>query len=226
MNFRENLTKLRLERHITQKELAEKMNVSLDTVVQWENGNTEPPIKDLVAISDVLGVSVDFLLGKETEDSKAEESEEIIICPCCGREVKGSLCLTCEFPVTGYQEKGPAYAIVLEDLRNGNDYYDQRAELIKYCGTEDSAIDNFVGKNKRGVIRRGLTDVAARWIASRLNPKHFDIKIVEDLGEEDEVLLTKPKVMTKPEYAYKSSGPGVGEIIIIVVLTLIVLSFL
>ncbi|MCI6013135.1 MAG: helix-turn-helix domain-containing protein, partial [Firmicutes bacterium] len=64
MEFRENLTRLRLEKHLTQMDLAEKTGVSLDVVVQWENGDTEPPIQDLISISDALGVSVDDLLGK------------------------------------------------------------------------------------------------------------------------------------------------------------------
>ena len=37
MEFRENLTRLRLEKHLTQMDLAEKTGVSLDVVVQWEN---------------------------------------------------------------------------------------------------------------------------------------------------------------------------------------------
>ena len=106
MDFRENLTRLRLERHMTQIELAEKVGVSLDIVVQWENGDTEPPIKDLIALSDTLGVSVDALIGKaeKTEAPSQEAAGEIQYCPCCGREVKGSICLACEFPMTGYRE--------------------------------------------------------------------------------------------------------------------------
>ena len=74
MDFRENLTRLRFEKHLTQAELAEKIGVNLDVVVQWENRDSEPPIKDLLSISDALGVSVDELLGKT--ETAAESSAE------------------------------------------------------------------------------------------------------------------------------------------------------
>ena len=129
MCFRENLTRLRLKKHLTQMDLAEKTGVSLDVVVQWENGDAEPPIKDLLSISDALGVSVDELLGKtetaaeSSAEADTEPAGESEYCPCCGREVKGSLCLACEFPMTGYQDKGPRYAMI-SIAENGADYYE------------------------------------------------------------------------------------------------------
>ena len=118
MDFRENLTRLRFEKHLTQAELAEKIGVNLDVVVQWENGDTDPPIQDLISISDALGVSVDDLLRKRetaaesSVDSDVASAGKSEYCPCCGREIKGNLCLTCEFPMTGYVDKGPRYAMI------------------------------------------------------------------------------------------------------------------
>lgn len=227
MDFRENLTRLRLEKHMTQMDLAEATGVSLDVVVQWENGDSEPPIKDLLSISEALDVSVDFLLGKaEKEDTKeSEDPGEVTLCPCCGREVKGSICLACEFPITGYQDKGPRYAITSLGV-NGADYYESRAEIIKYCGiSDDEQIDALYNTGTRRVMKRNLSDIAVHWIASRMNPALFYMHIVEDSGEPDEELVKKPDIMEKPEYIFKKdSGIGVGGVILIVVLTIIVLS--
>ena len=231
MDFREILTRTRLDRHMTQQDLAEKTGVGLDVVVQWENGDAEPPIKDLVAISEALDVSVDQLLGKaETAAQPAagtdeKTTDEVKFCPCCGREVKGNLCLVCEFPITGYVENGPKYAITGLSV-NGADYYESRAELIKYCGiTEEGEAERLYSSTKRQVLRRGLSDIAAHWISSRINPEHFYLNIVEDLGEPEEELVANEEVMEKPAYVYKKdSGIGVGGVILIVVLTLIVLS--
>lgn len=233
MDFRENLTRLRFEKHLTQAELAEKIGVNLDVVVQWENGDTDPPIQDLISISDALGVSVDDLLRKRetaaesSVDSDVASAGKSEYCPCCGREIKGNLCLTCEFPMTGYVDKGPRYAMI-SIAENGADYYDSKAELIKYCGISDEeTINRYFDTTKRQVLKRNLSDVAARWIAARINPKHFSLHIVEDQAEPDEKLVPKEDAMEVPAYVYKKGDSiGVGGIILIVVLTIIVLSFL
>ena len=230
MDFRENLTRLRLERHLTQLNLAEMVGVGLNSVVQWENGDSEPPLKDLVAISDALGVSVDQLLGKaepqaETAAAAADErAGEVVLCPCCGREVQGSICLACEFPMTGYEDKGPRYAITCTPV-HGSDYYGSRAEVIKYCGlTDEEKIDGLYSQSGRKLLKRDLSDVAVHWITARINPKNFYLRIVEDLGEPEEELINKPEIIETPSYLYKDNSIGVGGIILIVVLTIIVLS--
>lgn len=228
MDFRENLTRLRLERHMTQMDLAEAAGVGLDVVVQWENGDSEPPIKDLLSISEALNVSVDSLLGKaETEDPKEfDDSGEVMLCPCCGREVKGSICLACEFPVAGYQSRGPKYAITSLGVYSANTN-DTKLQVMKYCGiTEEEELQALLDGSTRKILKRGLSDVAVHWIASRIDSSLLCLRIVEDQGEPEEELLNKPVVMETPKYIYKkeSSGIGVGGVILIVVLTIIVLS--
>lgn len=227
MDFRENLTRLRLEKHMTQMDLAEATGVSLDVVVQWENGDSEPPIKDLLSISEVLNVSVDFLLGKaEKEDTKeSEDPGEVTLCPCCGREVKGSICLACEFPVAGYQSRGPKYAITSLGVYSAN-ANDTKLQVMKYCGiTDEEELQALLDGNKRKILKRDLSDVAVHWIASRIDSSLLCLRIVEDQGEPEEELVNKPVVMETPKYIYKKEESiGIGGVILIVVLTIIVLS--
>lgn len=53
---------LRLERNMTQKELADKMNISDKTVSKWERGLGCPDVSLISEISDLLGVDTQSLL--------------------------------------------------------------------------------------------------------------------------------------------------------------------
>ena len=61
--FSKNLKALRLEAHISQAELAEKMGVGQRTVSNWELGARQPDYDTLVKIAKYFEVSTDYLLG-------------------------------------------------------------------------------------------------------------------------------------------------------------------
>ena len=47
---------------LTQKELAEKVYVSANTVARWERGETEPSFSDFLRVCEVLGINpLDFM---------------------------------------------------------------------------------------------------------------------------------------------------------------------
>ena len=48
-----------------QVQLAEKLNISKQTVSNWENENIQPSIEMLVRLSTLFRVSTDYLLGLE-----------------------------------------------------------------------------------------------------------------------------------------------------------------
>ncbi len=54
---------LRLTRGWNQVELAKKLNVTKQTVSNWENDNIQPSIEMLVRLSRLFGVTTDYLLG-------------------------------------------------------------------------------------------------------------------------------------------------------------------
>lgn len=53
----------RTEMRLTQKKLANKLNISFQSVSKWETGNALPETSILIALSDVLEVSVDQILN-------------------------------------------------------------------------------------------------------------------------------------------------------------------
>ncbi|MBR5439098.1 MAG: helix-turn-helix transcriptional regulator [Clostridia bacterium] len=63
--FSYNLKKLRVERGLSQKQLAEVLQTTLKTISHWETGYTEPSIDLILRISTYFDISTDELLGKE-----------------------------------------------------------------------------------------------------------------------------------------------------------------
>lgn len=68
------IKKLREEKNITQANLAKLLDVSPSTVGMWEQNRRTPDIEILKNLSDILNVSVDYLIGK----SIIKESADIL----------------------------------------------------------------------------------------------------------------------------------------------------
>ena len=61
-----NLSRLRREKGLTQAELGEKINYSDKSVSKWERGEGVPDLQVMIALSDLYGVSIDEMMGKES----------------------------------------------------------------------------------------------------------------------------------------------------------------
>ena len=70
MEFSERLKTLRKEAGLTQVDVAEKLGISQPAYASWERGIKKPTQENLVKISKILNVSVDYLVGNSdnTED--------------------------------------------------------------------------------------------------------------------------------------------------------------
>lgn len=80
MELTEKLISLRKENGLTQLELAEKMEVSRQTISRWESGEVIPTTDNLRRLSELYGVSVGYLLNdsepRSTAVAVAEKAEE------------------------------------------------------------------------------------------------------------------------------------------------------
>lgn len=77
----EFLKNLRVEKGLTQSQLAETIGSTNKTVSRWETGTYLPPVEMLLILSDFYGVTVnEILLGKKTNNSEinAETSELLL----------------------------------------------------------------------------------------------------------------------------------------------------
>lgn len=71
-----NIKRIRLERNLTQEEVANHLGVSAQSVSKWERGEGYPDIEMLPGIANYLGISVDELLGVNQKD-KVEKYNSI-----------------------------------------------------------------------------------------------------------------------------------------------------
>ena len=81
--FAENLQILRKEAHITQSELAEKLNYSDKAISKWERAEAIPDVMTVKEIADTFGVTVDWLLESEHKTvrtaARREQKNRLII---------------------------------------------------------------------------------------------------------------------------------------------------
>ena len=63
-----NLTILRKNKNVSQKELAEFLQMSQTAISHFETGRNEPDLKTVIKLADFFGCSVDYLLGHQTND--------------------------------------------------------------------------------------------------------------------------------------------------------------
>lgn len=62
------LRDLRAEKNISQRKMAEMFSVSQGTYNNWEQGNTQPSIEQLIELARFFGVSVDYLIGNSDDE--------------------------------------------------------------------------------------------------------------------------------------------------------------
>ena len=66
-NLGERLYTLRTKHEMSQGDLAEKLDVSRQTISKWENNMSIPELDKIISLSEVFGVSVDYLVKGEGE---------------------------------------------------------------------------------------------------------------------------------------------------------------
>lgn len=70
MSFAENLQRIRKEKHLSQEELAEILEVSRQAVSKWEQGTGFPEVEKLLVLSHELNISLDSLMAAEIAQGK------------------------------------------------------------------------------------------------------------------------------------------------------------
>ena len=75
MNFSEKLLTLRKANDLTQEQLAEKLDVSRQSISKWESGQATPELEKIVALSAVFNVTTDYLLKSSEIDDLSVKTE-------------------------------------------------------------------------------------------------------------------------------------------------------
>ena len=94
----ENIKRLRVNKELTQKELADRLHVTAQAVSRWENGEVEPSVGTISAMAEIFGVTTDEIIGgpnkkpqKETVIQKeyvvTEQKPVLAVCEQCNKPI-------------------------------------------------------------------------------------------------------------------------------------------
>lgn len=81
MDLGSKILELRKKQQLSQEKLGEKVGVTRQTISNWELNETLPDTKQLISLSKVLLISIDELVGNNTQDlleRKVDKVEEKI----------------------------------------------------------------------------------------------------------------------------------------------------
>ena len=142
MKFGEKLIKLRKEKAFSQEDLATELNVTRQTVSNWELGTSKPDMEKLVEISKLFNVGVEELTNddKEIGDNKMEGNNEQNTNLRNGLIIVGIIVAI--LVVTGIIWKIVAFNTVKGVLGINGDI-NQNTVVDGFFGIADKAIDKF-----------------------------------------------------------------------------------
>jgi len=79
------IAKYRMEKGISQKDLAKSLNVSTSTVALWEVNKRNPTPTTLVDIADYFNISMDILFSADRKNRSYQKAETELLSPDCER---------------------------------------------------------------------------------------------------------------------------------------------
>lgn len=81
MTLGQKIKKLRTEKNLTQKDLADRLYVTFQTVSKWENDENEPDVSTLRELSKLFECSLDYLLSEDEKIIEVEPEPEPVVVP-------------------------------------------------------------------------------------------------------------------------------------------------
>ena len=84
VDFSQRLKQLRLDKHLTQSQVAGGVGVTASMISSYETDIRLPSFEVMVRLADLFGVTVDYLLGRETrrmlDISALSDEEAAVVC--------------------------------------------------------------------------------------------------------------------------------------------------
>lgn len=79
MNFGEKLYELRKEKKLSQEDVADKLNVTRQTVSKWETNQSTPDFDKVLPLCELFEISADELLsGNKKEENNTKKQDKVI----------------------------------------------------------------------------------------------------------------------------------------------------
>ena len=197
MTFCEKLQILRKSNGLTQEDLAEKLNISRAAVAKWEAGQSYPDISNLIQISNLMNVTVDYLVKDQAcavaPAKKPETNIDEIIDFRLEANVNTYAAFSNEVPSTRLDSHDFRYE------RGAFVYHDT------YVGGEQFAGEEAVWKDGKAVY-------AMNYLGRVLDEKFSGNFLKEALRAADKKMPFRgPEFYQSGEYIYKTSVSGTFE---------------
>ena len=194
MVFSEKLQILRKNKGLTQEELAEKLGVSRQAVAKWESSLVYPDIYNLIQISNLMNVSVDYLVKDQDCAVNISTEEQTDIDELIEFRLKANV-----NTYAGFMNEVDATRPASHDFRyeDGDYMYHDT-----YVGGEEFAGEEAVWKN-------GVTVWAMNYIGRVLDDRFSGDFLKEALRAADKRMPYRgPEIYQSGEYTYRCKVTG------------------
>lgn len=127
--FAQRLRELRIEKDLSQKELADVLDISNRTISMYETGNSEPNVDILVKLSKFFEVTSDYLVGfvddKTATNTYTKLQKYIEL-----SEISGTLEEVATTLMTATDELESSLNFIAENLQGSKNYLEQPKSYI------------------------------------------------------------------------------------------------
>ena len=194
MVFSEKLQILRKNKGLTQEELAEKLGVSRQAVAKWESSLVYPDIYNLIQISNLMNVSVDYLVKDQNCAVNISREEQTDIDALIEFRLKANV-----NTYAGFMNEVDATRPASHDFRyeDGDYMYHDT-----YLGGEEFA-------GEEAVWRKGVAVWAMNYIGRVLDDRFSGDFLKEALRAADKKMPYRgPEIYQSGEYTYRCKVTG------------------
>lgn len=194
MIFSEKLQLIRKSKGMTQEDLAEKLDVSRQAVAKWESGQVYPDISNLIRISDLFNVTVDYLV----------RDQECMLA--CGEEEDSDISGLIDFRLEANRNTYAAYMNECESTRLDSHDYSYSSGPYTYHDTYVGG-ERFAGEE--AVWKDGRILYAMNYLGRVLDQRFSGDFLKEALRKADrEMPYRGPEYYQSGEFTYKCSVTG------------------
>lgn len=194
MVFSEKLQILRKNRGLTQEELAERLGVSRQAVAKWESSLVYPDIYNLIQISNLMNVSLDYLIKEQecevsVNKQNREDIDELI-----------------EFRLEANVNTYAAYMNETDPTRpSSHDFRYENGPFMyhdTYVGSEEFA-------GQEAVFKNGTAVYAMNYMGRVLDDRFSGDFLKEALRNADKNMPYRgPEIYQSGEYTYRCTVTG------------------
>lgn len=179
MQFSENLKRIRKERHLSQEELAELLDVSRQAVSKWEQGDGYPEVEKLLLMAQKLHVSLDALMGHETKADivgNVKASPTLIAITSPHENVIVSCCKVVASTKMRGGKSAPQYAL-FGVSEGGNNFWGEPTTFLAWYANEETISKEI--SEIHNAISRGIPMYTLQYSAKTVR-RWASVKLVEE----------------------------------------------